>query len=57
MEGLEHQAVAAEGDDHIGLLRRYGRIARLKAPQRRLGLFRVGGDQGEGRLVHGPVAA
>ena len=57
MQGLQHQAVAAERDDHVGVLRLGIAVALL---QPHIGLARLrrrGGDEGDmletrGRAVH-----
>ena len=57
VHGVQDQAVAAEGDDHVGFLFRHVRIALFQFFERLLRLLAVGGDEGDARPVFGPVVA
>ena len=50
MQGLQHQAVAAQGDDDVGLLDRNVAVAVNELQARRLGLRRGGRNEAD-RLV------
>ncbi len=54
VQGLQHEAVAAQGDDHVGVRQRSAAIAGLEALERFLGLGAVARDEGEagGVLAH-----
>jgi hypothetical protein len=47
VEGLEHQAVAAEGDDDVGLLGRNVAVKPDQPVERLVGFLRAGGDEGD----------
>jgi len=57
VQGLKHEAIAAEGDDDVRILRRHRAIARHQAFPRRFRLGRLAGNEGDlveeaGRVAH-----
>ena len=55
MLGLEHETVATEGDDHVGILRVDRLVVRLDLFERRLGLFGVRCQDGDLLMRHAPL--
>ena len=53
VQGFQHEAIAAEGDDHVGLIRITMAVAAFQPVERLLGARRVGGDESDGFGGHG----
>ena len=55
VQGLEHHAVAAQGDDDIGLIRGHMGVARLQLEECAARLVVVGGQESDAQRLRGSV--